>query len=446
MTRLAIIGGPGTGKTVELADRTVGYLATHQHARQPGLLVCAPSAAGVHGIAGRLAGHLPAGSPMLAGTVRDLAHHGTRPMPYPWLLVADQVEDCEPGELDTVKTWAANAAATFAAADVDQQVTGYTGASPASVSAFVHAADHQVSLDRSHRVPAAVVAVTTPWLRDMPNPHRAAMSPADTDEPGHVRSTAVSVRDTALVDQLVADLDLGRTVLVVTLSGALLGPLVANLRHAGVPHRDLTAPEPNPYVAEALARFLALDEREQPDTARAWTGGDVSAFLALCRPSAAGLRAGARQLVEALPETQEAPFELLADVWGDDGQRARALDPDPDWLIDAAKPGYRARLRHLIRVAQRNGTAELARSPRLLVGTVHATKHVEADTVYLCPDLTPGQADEWWGGRRDRITRVAYVAATRTRSELVRLGQASRFALPDAMFEQPVFGQQGVNE
>lgn len=434
MTRLAITGGPGSGKTVRLADRTVEYLGAHQHKRQPGLLVCAPSAVGVHGIAGRLAGHLPAGSTMLAGTIRDLAHHGTRPMPYPWLLVVDQVEDCEPSELDTVKTWAANASATFAAADVDQQVTGYTGASPASVAAFVHAADHQVSLTRSHRVPAAVVAVTTPWLRDMPNPHRAVMSPADTGEPGHVRSTAVSVRDTALVDQLVADLDLGRTVLVVTLSGALLRPLVANLRHAGVPHLDLTAPAPNPYVAEALARFLVLDEREQPDTAREWTGGDMRAFLDLCHPSAAGLRPGARQLVDALPETEPAPFELISDVWRNDAQRERALDPDPNWLLDAAKPGYRARLRHLVRVAQRNGTAELARSPRLLVGTVHAAKHVEADTVYLCPDLTPGQADDWWGGRRDRITRVAYVAATRARSELVRLGRSSRFALPDAMF------------
>lgn len=437
MTLTVITGGPGSGKTWALADRALSYLATHRHDRQPGVVVCAPSPADVHTIVSRLGDHLPAGSTMLAGTIRDLAHHGTRPMPYPWLLVADRMEDCEPNELDLVRTWAANASATFAAVDVDQQVTGYTGASPASVSAFVHSADHVHYTTRSHRVPAAVLAVTTPWLAELPNPYRAEMEPADpddADEPGGVRHTAATVHDTLLVDQCVNDLDRGRTVLVVTLSGALLGPLVTNLRQAGVPHRDLTAPEPTQRTADALARYLVLDEREQPDTARAWTGGDLRAFLALCPPDGAGLRPAARQIVATLPDDYEVPFELLADVWRDDTQRERALDPDPSWLLDAAKPGHRARLRRLVAIAERNGAAELGRPPRVLVGTVHATKHLEADVVYLAPDLTPAQANEWWGGRRDRITRCVYVAATRARTEVVRLAQASRYALPDTMF------------
>lgn len=436
-TRTVITGGPGSGKTTVLADRVREYLAAHQHPRPPGLLVCAPSTIGVQAVAARLADRLPAGSTITAGTIRDLAPHGTRPLPHPWLLVADQVEDCVPAELDMLAMWGANAAATFAACDVDQQITGHNGASPASVSAFVHAANHVRHLTRSYRVPAAVVCVTTPWLTALPNPHRKHMTPVDHDQPdygGTVRHTAATVHDTGLVDQLAADLEHGRTVLVACLSGKLLGPLVANLRAAGVPHRDLTAPEPDRRTAKALARFLALDEREQPATARAWTGADVRSFLELCPPSGAGLRPEARQLVAALPADEPVPFELLADVWCDDTQRARALDPDPAWLLDAAKPGHRARLAALVAVAERNGHAELARPPRVLVGTVHAAKHVEVDVVYLAPDLTPGQADEWYGGRRDRLTRLAYVAVTRARQGVVRLSQASRFTLPDAMF------------
>lgn len=437
MTRTVITGGPGSGKTTVLTERARDYFATHPHSRQPGLLVCAPDPAGVHQVASRIAGHLPAGSALLAGTIRDLASHGTKPLPYPWLLVVDGVEDCAIGELDLVACWAANSTAAFAAVDVDQQVPAYTGVSPAQVSAFVHAADEIQHLTRSHRVPTAIVEATTPWLEYLPNPHRRHLTPADHDQPdqaGAVRRTAASVHDPLLVDQLVDDLDLGRTVLVATLSGPLLGPLVASLRAAGVPHRDLTAPDPDPRTAEALAAFLALDEREQPDTAREWTGGDVRAFLAVCRPSGAGLRAGTRRLIDALPDQAPVPFEVLADVWADDAQRERALDPDPAWLLDAAKPGCRSRLRHLVTVAERNGYAELVRPPRVLVGTVDAVKHVEADVVYLSPDLTPAQADEWWGGRRDRITRRAYVAATRARTEMVQLTPVSRYALPDAMF------------
>lgn len=432
MTRTVITGGAGSGKSTVLADRVGDYLATHRHTRQPGIVVCAPSTAGVHAIAARLADHLPPGSTLLTGTIRDLAHHGTRPMPHPWVLVADQVEDCEPNELDLVTTWDSNAVDTFAAADVDQQVTVHTGASPASISAFVHTADQHVLLTRSHRVPAAVADLTALWVDSLPNPHRAALTP--TDETGTVRATAAAVHDPVLVDQLAADIDLGHTVLVATLSGALLGPLVANLRHAGIPHRDLTAPEPNPRIAETLAQYLALDEREQPDTARAWTGADLRSFLAICHPSGAGLRARARQLVEALPADEPVPFELLADVWEDDSQRARALDPDPAWLLDAAKPGYRARLRRLVAVAEHNGHAELVRPPRVLVGTVHAAKHVEADVVYLAPDLTPGQADDWWGGRRARLMRLMHVAVTRARAEVVRLAPQSKFSVPDAAF------------
>lgn len=252
--------------------------------------------------------------------------------------------------------------------------------------------------------------------------------------PDRVRHTAVSVHDPLLTDHLTDHRDNGDTVLVATLSGALLGPLVANLRAAGVPHRDLTAPNPNPRTADALARYLALDEREQPDTAHAWTGGDVQAWWTLCRTGQGGLRAAARNIVDALPEHLEVPFELLADLWGDDQQRARALDPDPAWLLAAAKPGYRRRLRHLVAVAERNGHTELGRPPRLRVGTVHAAAHVQADIVYLCPDLTPGQVDEWWGGRRARLTRLVYVAVTRAHRQVVRLAPASRYALPDAMF------------
>lgn len=258
-----------------------------------------------------------------------------------------------------------------------------------------------------------------------------------TGGPNEVRHTTMSIHDPAIVDQLVDELDRGRTVLVATLTGALLGPLTATLRSVGVPYRDLTAPERTRRAAaieDALARYLALDDREQPATARAWTGADVRAWWSLCQPPRGGLRADARHIVDALPDDVAAPFELLADLWRDDHQRARALDPDPTWLLDAAKPGHRARLAHLVAVAERNGPAELTRPPRLLLGTVHAAEHVEVDTVYLCPDLTPGQADEWWVGRRDRLTRLAYVAATRARHEVVRLAQATRYALPDDMF------------
>jgi len=433
MTRTVITGGPGSGKTTLAADLAGQQLELLGNGRPPGMLVCAPTTAGVRAVASRLADRRPAGSQVRVGTVRDLASCGTRPLSAPWLLVVDQLEDCVPSELDLVATWARNAAATVAAVDVDQQITGWAGASPASVSAFVHAADRLVALDRSHRVPAAVADLADRWVAGLPNPHRAALFPAD--RAGRVHRTAVSVHDPMLVDRLAADLDRGRTVLVAALSGALLGPLVANVRAAGVPCRDLTADTPDPQVVEALARYLALDEREQPATARAWTGADVRAWWPLCRAPRGGLRAEARHIVGALPADRPVPFELLADLWGDDRIRARALDPDPGWLLDAAKPGYRRRLAHLVAVAERNGHAELARPPRLLVGTVHSAKHVEVDVVYLAPDLTPGQADEWWGGRRDRLTRLAYVAATRARLEVAGLARATRYALPDSLFQ-----------
>lgn len=245
-----------------------------------------------------------------------------------------------------------------------------------------------------------------------------------------VRHASAALHDVTLVDDLVDDLEQGHTVLLVALSGALLGTLVAHLRAAGVPHRDLTAPPPDHRLADALARYLALDDREQPATSREWTGHDVRAWWALCQPPRAGLRPSARTIVDALPATLPVPYALLADLWRTDVDRARALDPDPRWLLEAARTRLRARLAHLVAVAEHHGPRALLTPPRLLVGTAHAAHRAWADVVYLCPDLTAGQADEWWSGHRGRLARLVAASASRARREVVWLAQGSRYALP----------------
>jgi superfamily I DNA/RNA helicase len=76
-------------------------------------------------------------------------------------------------------------------------------------------------------------------------------------------------------------------------------------------------------------------------------------------------------------------------------------------------------------VIERSKAQALIEPPRITVGTIHSVKGGEASVVYLFPDLSKPQKEDWdgWNGvgefGKENLIRLFYVAMTRAKQHLV---------------------------
>ncbi len=101
--------------------------------------------------------------------------------------------------------------------------------------------------------------------------------------------------------------------------------------------------------------------------------------------------------------------------------RCRCVSELLRWWLFRVMKGNEKTASYPVRIAERRGLPALRQRPQVILGTIHSVKGGEADTVFLCPDISYPAHHGWIlpGEEHDAIVRQFYVGMTRARQRLV---------------------------
>jgi hypothetical protein len=220
--------------------------------------------------------------------------------------------------------------------------------------------------------------------------------------------------------ELVRDLDSHTgTVLFQAQAGYMLRPLVAVLRQEGVPFHNPNRPTDgswNPLArrknsistADRVAAWL--DRKQTLATVKTWLP-----MIAAKGVLAKGAKGGEVNAEHEIP-----------DLFVSEDAMAGAFSGDPAWLRSHVTTEYAKRIDYPLAVWRKHGEAGLKQTPRLAIGTCHSFKGAEADSVWVCPDLSPAAWETFVTKSEAEVRRLFYVAMTRTREKLTILDPKGR--------------------
>lgn len=353
----------------------------------------------------------------------------------------DEAQDFTPLELTLVRHWGTNMGRYLLAFDDDQAIFEHVGADPKALLTPIEG-ERLMLLERSRRVPRAVQAVSERWIAQVDTRTDKHLIPRDAEGSVEFMRGTTWQNPKALVGRLLADVDGGRSPMVLASAAYMLAPLMRIMRDEGLPWRNPYRPG-DPHLnpldgGNGTPTTMRLRDFLNPTVfGRDWTGRELAAWVADIK-AAGVLTRGAKTLVDKLGEglrsgRQEVPRETLEGLFVDAHGAALldAVDGNDDillieWLRAHLLSSRQAAYEFAIAIRERFGQEGLTAKPRVVLGTVHSVKGGEADTVYVIPDMSPAATKAWYGGRASRssVVRVGYVAMTRTSDRLVLLDAA----------------------
>jgi len=379
----------------------------------------------------------------------DLVDTALRDIPFapknPSVIFADEAQDLNRMQLRLIRKWGERANYFIVAADDDQTIYSFTGATPDAVLDPEIPDDHKIILKQSYRVPRAIHARAVRWIEQvnrrqekdyLPRPFEGDFNRLST---GTYKSPEYYILKTAL-----QHLEQGKSVMFLTSCGYMLQPIVQVLRKNAIPFH-------NPYRrsngfwnplrmgrGSSANRVLSLlvAHPQFGEGARAWTCGDFALWADWLHSEGVIKRGMKKKLssltpadpvtIGTLDETFE-PGALEALLKTFDGSYGDLLE----WWRRRLNATVFKRAQFTSDIAAVRGPQALVDAPRVVVGTIHSVKGGEADVVYLFPDLSrEGDAAYQQAGQpRDSVIRQFYVGMTRARETLYICQQESGMAV-----------------
>jgi ATP-dependent DNA helicase UvrD/PcrA len=344
----------------------------------------------------------------------------------PDVVFADEAQDLNPMQLGLVRRWGENAEYFIIAADDDQTIYSWCGATPDAVLDPEIPEDHKIILKESHRVPRHVHARANRLIHQVTRRQEKVYDPRPEDgmcvdiSRGGYKSPEYWILKT-----IMQHLENGQKVMLLASCSYMLHPVIAVLRQWGIPFH-------NPYRKSAGFWNPLRRGRKGSSTNRVlsllgdhpWTHSDLKLWAGWLNPKGI-LRTGAKELIEAsddcLPVTTERLNELF-EAAALESLLAASGDPKQllQWWARRVAPAFHARVQFPVAAAMAGGPDALEESPRVIVGTIHSVKGGEADVVFLFPDVSPAgdAAYQKHGPQRDSVIRLFYVGITRARHTL----------------------------
>jgi superfamily I DNA/RNA helicase len=379
----------------------------------------------------------------------DLVDTALRDIPFapknPSVIFADEAQDLNRMQLRLIRKWGERANYFIVAADDDQTIYSFTGATPDAVLDPEIPDDHKIILKQSYRVPRAIHSRAVRWIERvnrrqekdyLPRPFEGDFNRLST---GTYKSPEYYILKTAL-----QHLEQGKSVMFLASCGYMLQPIVQVLRKNAIPFH-------NPYRrsngfwnplrmgrGSSANRVLSLlvAHPEFGEGARAWTCGDFALWADWLHSEGVikrGMKKKLSSLTPADPVTigtldetfEPAALEALLKTF--DGSYGDLLD----WWRRRLNATVFKRAQFTSDIAAVRGPQALVDAPRVVVGTIHSVKGGEADVVYLFPDLSrEGDAAYQQAGQpRDSVIRQFYVGMTRARETLYICQQESGMAV-----------------
>jgi superfamily I DNA/RNA helicase len=363
----------------------------------------------------------------------------------PSVIFADEAQDLNRMQLRLIRKWGERANYFIVAADDDQTIYSFTGATPDAVLDPDIPEDHKIILKQSYRVPRAIHARAVGWIQQVTRRQEKAYLPRPFQgelnrlSGGTYKSPEYYILKTAL-----QHLEQGKSVMFLATCGYMLQPIVQVLRKNAVPFH-------NPYRrsngfwnplrmgrGSSANRVLSLlvAHPHFGESSRAWTCGDL-ALWAEWLHSEGVIKRGAKKKLPNLTPADTATIQTLDEMFEPSALEAllKTFDGDYRELLDWWRRRLNAtvfkRAQFPADIAAIRGPQALLDVPRAVVGTIHSVKGGEADVVYLFPDLS-GEGDAAYqqsGAPRDSVIRQFYVGMTRARETLYVCQQESGMAV-----------------
>jgi superfamily I DNA/RNA helicase len=363
----------------------------------------------------------------------------------PSVIFVDEAQDLNRMQLRLIRKWGERANYFIIAADDDQTIYSFTGATPDAVLDPDIPEDHKIILKQSYRVPRAIHARAVGWIQQVTRRQEKAYLPRPFEgelnrlSGGTYKSPEYYILKTAL-----QHLEQGKSVMFLATCGYMLQPIVQVLRKNAVPFH-------NPYRrsngfwnplrmgrGSSANRVLSLlvAHPDFGESGRAWTCGDL-ALWAEWLHSEGVIKRGAKKKLPNLTPADTATIQTLDEMFEPSALEAllKTFDGDYRELLDWWRWRLNAtvfkRAQFPADIAAIRGPQALLDVPRAVVGTIHSVKGGEADVVYLFPDLS-GEGDAAYqqsGAPRDSVIRQFYVGMTRARETLYICQQESGMAV-----------------
>ncbi len=378
----------------------------------------------------------------------DLIETALRDIPLapkcPSVIFADEAQDLNRMQLTLIRKWGERVNYFILAADDDQAIMTFTGASPDAVLDPEIPEDHKIILKQSYRVPRAVHAAADRLIRQVTRRQEKPYLPRPADgvctyASGTWRSPEYWILKTAL-----EHLERGQRVMFLASCSYMLRPVIQVLRKNGIPFH-------NPYRksngfwnplrigrrGSAASRILALlvahpgfGEGQRP-----WTGADL-ALWAEWLHSRGILKHGSKKKLQAADLEQTVTIETLDDLFEPGALEELLACFEGDyrkllrWWRQHLTTEFQRRVEFPAEIGAARGPQALLAKPQVIVGTIHSVKGGEADVVFLFPDLSQAgdAAYQRFGPPRDAVIRTFYVGMTRAREVLYIAEKASAMA------------------
>ena len=357
----------------------------------------------------------------------------------PKVIFVDEAQDHDRLELELVRKWGGadrGVERLVIVGDPDQNLYEWRGSDPEAFFDPPLPTDQKLILSQSYRVPKAVHAKATEWIEKTPDRDPVAYQP--TDQPGEVRKTLLSLRDSpALLRDARRYTDEGKSVMFLTTCAYMLTPLVNELRSQGMPfhnpyrHRsDWNPLNPQTRGVSTLDKFKAYIAPllETEPYVNPWSVAEVQLWTqALARV----VKRGQRTVLDGLDPFSGFTTEMLEAMFVESSDPFNAYDiegGDPKWFQKHMKAG--TNVDYAVKVMDKHGAAAISETPKVSLGTIHSVKGGEADVVYLFPDMSRvGYQGVHTPRGKAATLRQFYVGMTRAKSVLVLGGASTQFAV-----------------
>jgi superfamily I DNA/RNA helicase len=328
------------------------------------------------------------------------------------IVFVDEGQDLSPLQTAVVEQWIAASDRAYVAADDDQAIYVFQGASPVWITGLESSWPTE-RLTQSHRVPKLAHALATSIIEQ--NISRVAKTYLPRDDEGSVRWLTR--------DEAIAGVDGAVSTFVLARNRVHLVPFARGLIENGVPFIVEGGGAPNPLGDKRIAQAVLLG---QAWTANPEKGADAPELHALLHfvPTGSGLvQRGVKARVErgVAANEQFSRVDLVEDFKL--GSLIELIERNgPLSALTGVSAPVRRYLSKLIDA--RGGLPE----PKVRLTSIHGAKGREAELVIVIPSMSRATHDEYLGSTEgfDAENRVFYVAVTRTLRDLVLVEPRSR--------------------
>jgi superfamily I DNA/RNA helicase len=334
----------------------------------------------------------------------------------PDVIIADEAQDLSKLECSLLRRWASSCKALILVGDPDQALYGWRGSDPNILSG----AEVPERLARSWRVPSRIHAEAQRLIRRCR--FREDIDYIPVREGGEVLRGGTYRNNRWLLPHIEAAIEGERSIMLLTTTEHMLGPIIKLLRQEGIPYHNPFNTRWNPLSQGVTVEKLLILAKPMTQ----WTIGDLKAVATIVR-SGPVLHRHAKTRLKSISEDHDHVLArgeaLLTTMLTDE-----ALDNmhDLDWVVSHMLSDAQKSIKYPLAIYRRRGREALTSQPRVIVGTIHSVKGGEADDVVVFPDISRAAYDQSlkrsWDGA-DALYRTFYVAFTRARERLI-IGRA----------------------